>query len=104
MSTYPPLRLRELGGCRPIPEWREVTWAECPECPETMYGPAGADERMWDGEPLVCADCGAVASVGVDEDYTDGDAQGRAIVVDREAKLNENALAGFRRLLRLGKP
>ena len=91
------MNLRELGGCRPIPEWREVTWVSCPECSETMYGPAGADERLFDGEPLVCAECGAVSTVCVDSETA-------CAAVDREVNLNENALAGFRRLLRLGKP
>lgn len=62
------VRLRNLGGMRPIPEWIEITWADCVDCGSPLYGPGDEDEKIYDGEPLVCVDCGCVHGMSADPD------------------------------------
>lgn len=89
MSTL--FHLRDLGGRNAIPEWGEITWLECSECSGTVYGPCDDDEAIYDGEPVVCIECGTVCSASVDEEG--------ACLADPHGHLTETALAGFRRLL-----
>jgi hypothetical protein len=85
-------KLSELGGMHPIPEWREITWHECESCGgSSCYGPADEDEKLYDGEPVVCAECGYVHQMSVDENGWDVLAHGES--------LRPTALWGFRRLL-----
>ena len=40
-------------------EWREITWADCTECGgDFIVGPGDVDEKLYDGDSLVCVDCG----------------------------------------------
>ncbi len=92
-TEYPPLRLRDLGGVRAIPEWRELTWDDCYDCGGVLFGPIDHAEAIYDGEPVVCVDCGEVHGSSVDEDG--------ASIHDRETRLRPTALAGLRRLLKI---
>lgn len=92
-SLYPDLRLSELGGLRAIPKWHELTWDDCQACGGALFGPINHEEAIYDGEPVVCVDCGEVHESSVDEDG--------AFISDREARLRPTALAGLRRLLKI---
>lgn len=89
------VRLRHVAGRRPIAEWRRLSWAECLLCGVAEpYAPADAREAVYDGDTVVCPDCGCVGSVSVDDD-------GAAIVWRDDEALTDAAFAGLRRLLRL---
>lgn len=90
-SDYPPVRLRELGGTLPIPEWRELTWDVCADCSGSLFGPIDHAEAIYDGEPVVCVDCGEVHGSCVDE--------AGASIHGRGVRLRPSALAGLRRLV-----
>ena len=91
------VRLRDLGGALPIPEWREMTWSGCHSCGEQLVGPCDANERLHDGEPMVCDDCGCVHSMSADSDGFHVSA--RTNMDDCWTYLRPTALAGLRRLL-----
>lgn len=94
--THGDVRLKDLGGRLPISEWRELTWAQsCDDCFGPAFAPADAREAVYDGEPVVCPDCGQVGSTSVDENG--------AYIVWRGCALTQAALAGFRRLTGLSK-
>lgn len=99
-ADVPPgdVRLRDLGGSRPISEWCALTWAQACDVCDADHPYAPADEREWvyDGEPVVCANCGQTGSTSVDEVG--------AHIVWRDAFLRDSALAGFRRLLKILTP
>lgn len=84
------LRLRDLGGGEAIPQWCCVSWAHCEECGSELWGPGDADEKLYDGDPLVCPDCGMVHWMQADSD-------GWSVAVGEA--LRETALLGLRRLL-----
>jgi hypothetical protein len=92
------MRLSELGGARPIPEWRELSWTSCWRCGGELYGPADEDEVLLLDEPIVCGTCGVVSMLAIDV----GTGQGYPAATGRA--LRWSALAGFRRLLGFGPP
>lgn len=93
------VRLSELGGHHHLRQWREIDWGrECADCGAgSPLASADADLRVYDGDPVVCPDCGLLGSSSVDSD--DGDAW----VTWREEgdspdRLRPSALAALRRL------
>ena len=96
----PVVRLRALGGRhsdRPVWTFEPITWAECDQgCGATApYSTPDETGAVFDFEPVVCPDCGAVGHTSVD-----GEA-GDAWVVWGDDALTDAALAGFRRLVGL---
>ena len=91
------VKLSDIGGCLPIPEWVEMTWADCVDCSYVLHGPADEDEKIYDGEPVLCANCGCVHMANVDEGGAYVDASGD--MDERWEYLRKPALAGLRRLL-----
>jgi hypothetical protein len=89
-------RLSDRGGSKAIPEWRELSWVDCAECGERAFAPADEREHVYDGEPVICAECGLVGMTSVDE-------YGAHVnwVEEDEYALRPSALAAFRRLLDL---
>ena len=73
--------------------WCPLWWAECPECGTEVYARTEHLGGIYDGEPLVCLDCGEVGHASVDE----GDAH--AVWDNDPCRLRPSALAGLRRLL-----
>lgn len=84
-----PMRLRELRHRVPLAEW-EWDWHDCEACGIDRIAPS-RDGYAYDGDPVVCVSCGAVACVAADEDG--------AHVADPHGLLTDVALAGLRRLL-----
>lgn len=93
------LKLGELRSFRRFSavtrHWQEVGWASCPDCGVSPVCPCETDGGTYDGEPLVCLECGEVGSVFADE-------RGCSEVWSEDedgCKLRPSALAGLRRLL-----
>lgn len=88
------VRIQDLGGDLPIPDWSAISWAECDQgCGSGSPLTTAEDELVFDGEPVVCPDCGAVGRTSVD----DGDAS----VTWSDNRLSDVAFIDFRRLVGL---
>jgi hypothetical protein len=90
-KDYSCYRLKDLGGRLHVRDWRPISWAECDMCGGEIVGPVDDAERIYDGEPVVCTDCGEVAASVCDEDG--------ARIGEPLGSLRPTALAGLRRLL-----
>jgi len=81
--------------------WRFVHWAECPDCGTSPMAPCEVEGGgTYDGEPLVCIDCGEVGHVSVSE----GEAHEQWAETEEGEKLRPSALAGLRRILGVRPP
>lgn len=76
--------------------WVQAEWATCPDCGTSPLCPTEPTGATYDGEPLVCMDCGEVGSVSAD----DGGVWEQWSDEESGEKLCPSALAGLRRLLR----
>lgn len=89
---------------KPLAEWSVVPWAGCPDCEDSMYGPrVGPCGDLYADDPLVCVECGEVASVGM-EDLGDDphDTPQMWVRDDPPRALGIGDLAELRRVLGLG--
>lgn len=90
------VRLRDLGH-HPIREWRDITWSDCVDCGASLFGPADPLLKLFDGDPMVCVECGCVHSMSVDPNGWDVD--GSTNMSGSWTYLRPSALAGLRRIV-----
>ena len=75
-------------ACEAVEDWVVISWAECANCGGEVAGPGDADERLFDGEPLVCTDCGAIHQMNADEDGWQVLSSGEHVTEAEVARLN----------------
>lgn len=75
--------------------WRLLSWTDCGWCGSAPLAPQDPDGGTYDGEPVVCPDCGEVGHVCADEAHC------HVVWSDDEdgERLSPMALAAFRRLV-----
>lgn len=97
------IRLSEIDSTIRTREWLCVLWHSCINCGgDLCYGPANAEGKLYDGDPLICAECGMIHYMSVDED-------GWEVLASHDIEglwvfLRDSALAAYRRLLKFSKP
>lgn len=92
-------RLVDLHSHATIREWIELSWADCAECGGSLVGPGDDDEKVFDGEPLACPECGLQHTMFVDHDEDGWSVLANTNDAGSWVYLRNTALAGLRRLL-----